>query len=64
MKAAPDRRMHVYRTIASGDLVAIEADAFFGGRTLKSCVFLTFDRDGWITSDHSYGADPTATTVR
>jgi hypothetical protein len=60
---APDRRMRVYRAIASGDVVALEADAFFGGKQSQGCVFLTFDADGMITSDHSYAADPTGTTT-
>ena len=59
---APDRRMHVYRTVASGNVVALEADVFFGGKQSQGCVFLTFDEAGWITSDHSYAADPSGTT--
>jgi len=59
---SPDRRMRVYRAIASGDVVAIEADVFFGGKQAQGCVFLTFNEDGQITSDHSYAADPTGTT--
>ena len=59
---APDRRMRVYRTIASGNVVALEADVFFGGKQSQGCVFLTFDDAGWITSDHSYAADPSGTT--
>ena len=61
---APDRRMRVYRTIASGNVVALEADVFFGGKQSQGCVFLTFDDEGWITSDHSYAADPSGTTNR
>ena len=59
---APDRRMRVYRTVASGNVVALEADVLFGGKQSQGCVFLTFDDEGWITSDHSYAADPTGTT--
>ena len=59
---SPDRRMRVYRTIANGDVVALEADVFFGGKQSQGCVFLTFDTDGRITSDHSYAGDPTGTT--
>jgi nuclear transport factor 2 (NTF2) superfamily protein len=62
-KQAPERRMRVYRAIASGDVVAVESDVFFGAKQLQGCVFLTFDNDGWITSDHSYAADPTGTTA-
>ena len=60
---APDRRMRVYRTVACGDVVALEADAFFGGKQSQGCVFLTFDADGWIKSDHTYAADPSGTTA-
>jgi hypothetical protein len=59
---SPDRRMRVYRAIASGDVVALEADVFFGGEQSQGCVFLTFDEGGLITSDHSYAADPTGAT--
>ncbi len=59
---SPDRRMRVYRAIASGDVVALEADVFFAGKQSQGCVFLTFDAQGWITSDHSYASDPTGTT--
>ncbi len=60
---APDRRMRVTRAIASGNVVALEADVFFGDRQAQGCVFLTFDADGWIKTDHSYAADPTGTTA-
>jgi hypothetical protein len=60
---SPDRRMRVYRTVASGDVVALEADVFFGGKQAQGCVFLTFNDEGQITSDHSYAADPTGTTT-
>ena len=62
-KHSPDRRMRVCRAIASGDVVAIEADVFFAGKQSQGCVFLTLDEKGWIRSDHSYAADPTGTTV-
>jgi hypothetical protein len=54
------RRMTVTRMVASGDTVAIEADAVWNGGNViaKSCVFLTFDDDGMIIEDHSYGGDP------
>ena len=35
----------------------------FAGKQAQGCVFLTFDEQGWIKSDHSYAADPTGTTV-
>ena len=62
-KHSPDRRMRVYRAIASGNVVAIEADAFFAGKQMQACAFLTFDESGRIVSDHTYGADPTGTTA-
>jgi hypothetical protein len=56
----PSRRMRVTRMIARDDVVAIEMDAMWanGGRVAKACVVLTFDADGMIVSDHSYGGDP------
>ena len=59
---APDRRMRIYRTVASGDVVALEADTVIAGQKLQACAFLTFDEHGMITSDHTYGSDPTGTT--
>ena len=59
---APDRRMRIYRTVASGDVVALEADSFIAGKQYQACVFLTFDEHGMITSDHTYGTDPTGAT--
>jgi|GEM_PF-1884365 hypothetical protein len=52
------RKMQVRRVIASGAVVALEADAFWHGKKSSVCVFLTFNKDGLIVSDHSYGADP------
>jgi len=54
------RRMDITRMVASGDTVAIEMDAYWGdgAHVAKSCVFLTFDDDGLIIVDHSYGGDP------
>jgi hypothetical protein len=52
------RRMEITRMVASGDTVAIEADAIWGDTRSKACVFLTFNDDGLIISDHSYGSDP------
>jgi hypothetical protein len=47
--------------IPCGDTVAIEMDASWndGKAVVKSCVFLTFNEDGLIIVDHSYGGDPT-----
>jgi hypothetical protein len=52
------RRMEITRILASGDVVALEADALWGNKRTKACVFLTFNSDGMIVSDHSYGSDP------
>jgi len=52
------RRMEITRMLASGDAVAVEADAIWGDKRTKACVFLTFNSDGMIVSDHSYGSDP------
>jgi hypothetical protein len=55
------RRMKITRMVASGDVVAIEMDALWRNGTViaKSCVVLTYDANGMIVSDHSYGGDPT-----
>ena len=60
MQVDPTRKMTITRMVASGDTVAIEADASWnGGKAIaKSSVFLTFDTDGFIAVDHSYGGDP------
>ena len=56
----PTHRMAITRMVANGDTVAIEMDAFWDNdrAMVKSCVFLTFDADGMIVVDHSYGGDP------
>ena len=56
----PTRRMKITKSIASGDTVVAEIDAYWqGGKSVaKSCVVLTFDASGMIVSDHSYGGDP------
>ena len=60
MAVDPTRRMEVTRMVACGDVVAIEMDSFWaeGTNLAKACVVLTFDNDGMIVSDHSYGGDP------
>ncbi len=60
MQVDASRRMTVTRMVASGDTVAVEVDASWGdgGTVVKNCVFLTFDDNGLIISDHSYGNDP------
>ena len=54
------RQMRITKMVASGDTVAIEMDALWRNSTVtaQACVFLTFDADGMIVSDHSYGGDP------
>jgi hypothetical protein len=52
------RRMEITKMVASGDTVAVEADAIWGNHRSKACVFLTFNDQGLITTDHSYGSDP------
>ena len=52
--------------VASGDTVAVEVDAYWGddATVAKSCVFLTFDADGLIVMDHSYGGDPSGAAAQ
>ncbi len=54
------RRMEIKRMVASGDTVAVEVEASFGDSSMvvKNCVILTFNEEGFITTDHSYGNDP------
>lgn len=60
MEIDPSRRMTITRMVPHGDTVAIEMDASWndGKAIAKSCVFLTFDQNGLIVEDHSYGGDP------
>ena len=59
-KQGPGRKVVVKRTVASGNVVALEAEGQFpGGVTLDGCVFLTFDEKGKIVSDNTYVSDPT-----
>lgn len=57
------RRMEIYRMVASGDQVAVEMDAFWGEARSKACVFLTFNDDGLIVKDNSYGQDPSGAST-
>ena len=62
MKAADaSRKLRVVNMVAAGDKVGIELESSFGdGKYIdRSCVFLTFNEDGLIITDHSYGSDPT-----
>ncbi len=62
----PTRRMEITRMVARDDVVAIEMDSYWvnDSRLARACVFLTFDDDGWIVSDHSYGGDPVGAAER
>ena len=40
------RRMEITNIVASGDVVAVQADAVWGDMRSKACVFLTFDDAG------------------
>lgn len=61
MAADASRRMKITRMIASGDVVCAEMDAYWndGSTVARACVVLTWNADGQIVSDHSYGGDPT-----
>ncbi len=54
------RRMEITKMVPCGDTVAIEMDAYWGANPhpVKNCVFLTFNEEGLIVADHSYGNDP------
>jgi hypothetical protein len=54
------RRMVITKMVASGDTVAAEMDALWrdGTISVKACVVLTYNADGFIATDHSYSADP------
>ena len=57
------RRMEITGMVASGNVVAVQADAIWGESRSKACVFLTFDDDGMITVDNSYGSDPSGAST-
>lgn len=54
------RRMTITNMVPCGDTVAVEVQASWGdgGVVGQDCVFLTFNDEGLITVDHSYGSDP------
>ena len=59
-KQSPGRKVIVKRTVAAGNVVALEAEGqFSGGVTLEGSVFLTFDSEGRIVNDRTYLSDPT-----
>jgi hypothetical protein len=57
------RKMEITRMVASGDTVAIQADALWGDARSKACVFLTFNDHGLIVLDNSYGQDPSGAST-
>lgn len=60
MAVDASRRMTITNMVPCGNTVAIEMDASWGdgSAVVKSCVFLTFNDEGLIVTDHSYGGDP------
>ena len=59
-KQSPGRKVIVKRTVAAGNVVALEAEGqFSGGVTLEGSVFLTFDSEGLIVNNRTYLSDPT-----
>jgi hypothetical protein len=64
LAANPERRMTVTKTVASVDTVAVEcvAEGIRAGRTLAA-VFLVFNADGQIVSDHTYGSPGSGATA-
>jgi hypothetical protein len=57
------RRMEITRMVASGDTVAVQADAIWGEVRSKACVFLTFNDEGQVIEDNSYGQDPSGAST-
>jgi hypothetical protein len=57
------RRMEITRTVACDDKVAIQMDACWAGVNSKACVVLTFNADGLIVLDNSYGQDPSGAST-
>jgi hypothetical protein len=54
--------MKVVSKFASGNRVAVEAEATFGPHRFAACVILTFDPQGLIITDHTYSPDTTGVT--
>ncbi|MCC6918763.1 MAG: nuclear transport factor 2 family protein [Alphaproteobacteria bacterium] len=57
------RHMVITNMVASGDVVAVQADSIFGTYKGKGVAFLTYNDDGLIVSDHTYGADPSGASL-
>lgn len=57
------RRMEITRIVADGPCVAAEMDALWNEVRSKATVFLTFNDDGYIILDNSYGQDPSGAST-
>ena len=57
------RRMEITNMVANGNVVAVQADALWGEVRSKACVFLTFNDEGMIVIDNSYGSDPSGAST-
>lgn len=57
------RHMVITNMVASGDVVAVQADSIFGTYKGKGVAFLTYNDEGFIVSDHTYGADPSGASL-
>lgn len=57
------RYMVITNMVASGDVVAVQADLIVGNYKGKAVAFLTYNADGLVVSDHSYGEDPSGASV-
>jgi hypothetical protein len=57
------RRMNITNMVASGDVVAVQAEAIFSNYNGKAVVFLTFNDAGLIVSDNTYSQDPTGASA-
>ena len=59
IQAAPQRRMEPIRYITAGDIVVVECLCIgLTPKPVQSVAILTFNEEGLITSDHSYGPPP------
>jgi len=63
MKFDGTRHMKITNMVASGNVVAVQADSIFGTYSGKSVVFLTFNDDGLIVSDNTYAEDPSGASL-
>ncbi len=63
-KQVPGRKLRVTKAVASGDTVALECEGIFGDHSFPACVFLTFNAEGQVVSDHTYGAPQSSVDVK